>query len=80
MHAKNNGYISGALLVMPFSKKFREHVEYEKFLCRMLIDNEETREFKRSTAALKDKIYALRYNSPIADRLTAAGRKKNAES
>lgn len=80
MHTRNNGYVSGALLAIPFAKRLRKHVEYEKFLCRMLIDNDVTEDFKKTTAVLKDKIYALRYNSPIAERLTAAGRKKNAES
>jgi hypothetical protein len=79
MHTKTNGYVSGALLAMPFAKRFRKHVEYEKFLCRMLVDNDITKEFKKSTSALKDKIYAMRYNSPIAEALTAAGRKKNAK-
>lgn len=76
MHSRKNGYVGGAVLLIPFAKKFREHVEYEKFLCRLMIDNEETQKFKENTTNLKDQIYNLRYNSPAAERLTAAGRKK----
>lgn len=75
MHVKKNGYVAGAVLFVPFAKKLREHVEYEKFLCRLLVDNETTQEFKKKTEGLKNKIYALRYNNPNSDRLTAAGRK-----
>lgn len=75
MHINKNGYVAGAVLMIPFAKKMREHIEYEKFLCRMLIDNEKTREFKTKTANLKDQIFSLRYNNPGIERLTAAGRK-----
>lgn len=29
MHVNKNGYVAGAVLMIPFAKKFREHVEYE---------------------------------------------------
>ena len=77
MHVVKNGYVAGAVLMIPFSKKLREHVEYEKFLCRMMIDNEKTQEFKQKTAQLKDQLFALRYNSSGAERLTAAKRGKD---
>lgn len=77
MHIKKNGYVAGAVLLIPFSQKLREHVEYEKFLCRVMIDNEETQTFKKNTSELKDQIYAMRYNSQASERLTAAGRAKN---
>jgi hypothetical protein len=77
MHVVKNGYVAGAVLAISFSKKLREHVEYEKFLCRMLIDNEKTREFKNNTSALKDQIFALRYNNTASEKLTAKGRNKN---
>lgn len=77
MHVKKNGYVAGAVLMIPFVKQFREHVEYEKFLCRMLVDNEQTQEFRTKTANLKDQLFALRYNSAGAERLTAAKRGKN---
>lgn len=77
MHVNKHGYIGGAILFLPLAKKLRAHVEYEKFLCRIMIDNETTQNFKKKTDALKDKIYKLRYNSTLAEQLTAAGRKKD---
>lgn len=77
MHLNKNGYTAGAVLMIPFVKKLRAHVEYEKFLARMMVDNEKTRQFKANTTALKDQIHALRYNNPGSEKLTAAGRKKN---
>ena len=78
MHVTKNGYVAGAALLVPFAKKLREHVEYEKYLCRVLIDNPITQEFKKNTEDLKDGIYSLRYNSPNSEKLTAAGRNLNA--
>lgn len=74
MHIKKNGYVAGAVLMISFSNKLREHIEYEKFLCRIMIDNDVTKQFKENTANLKDQIYALRYNNPRSERMTAAGR------
>ena len=76
MHVKKNGYVAGAVLMIPFSKKLREHVEYEKFLCRMLVDDEQTREFKKNTAEHSNQLWALRYNNKGAERLTIEGRDK----
>ena len=53
---------------------FREHVEYEKYLARVLVDNDTTREFKNKTEKHKDRLYAFRYNNEKADKLTAAGK------
>jgi hypothetical protein len=75
MHAKYNGYVSGAVLLLPFVKKVREHVEFEKFMARVEVDNEETRNFKKTTEVLKDQRYNLRYNNVNADKLTKFGRK-----
>ena len=74
MHSNKNGYVAGAVLMLPFAKKLREHVEYEKFLCRIMTDNEATQQFKKNTADLKDQLYAFRYNNKATERLTAAGR------
>lgn len=79
MHVSKNGYVGGAVLLLPFTRKLRAHVEYEKFLARIMVDNEQTRNFRRKTEAHKDKIHKLRYNSPLAERLTAAGRGKKEE-
>jgi len=77
MHVVKNGYVAGAALMIPFTKKLREHVEYEKFLCRMLVDNEITQQFKVTTANLKDQLFAFRYNGEGAIQLTAEYRGKN---
>lgn len=76
MHTKRNGYISGSYLFLPAIRKLREHLELEKFICRVLRDNETTREFKLKTEKHKDPIHALRYNSSAANKMTAAERKK----
>ena len=77
MHIVKNGYVAGAVLMIPFAKKLREHVEYEKFLCRMLVDNDKTREFEKTTNELKDQLYALRYNNKASVKLTVKGRNTN---
>lgn len=77
MHSNKNGYVGGAVLFERYIKQLRDHVEYEKFLCRVLRDDETTQKFKAKTEAHKNRIYAFRYNNEKANRLTAAG-KKNA--
>ena len=76
MHVKRDGYISGAYLFLPVIRKMREHLEFEKFICRVLKDDDRTKEFKLKTETHKDPIHAIRYNSPAADAMTAAERKK----
>ena len=80
MHVVKNGYVGGAMLLLPFAKKLRAHVEYEKFLARIMVDNDITQEFKQKTEVHKDSIHKLRYNSEIAERLTAAGRNKKGKT
>jgi hypothetical protein len=77
MYVKNNGYVSGAILLLPHVKKLREHIEFEKFQCRVLRDDETTQNFKVKTAQLKEQIYAFRYNNAESEKMTAAGRKQN---
>lgn len=76
MHVKSNGYVSGAYLFLPAIRKLRAHIELEKFICRVLKDDDRTKEFRTKTEFHKDPIYSLRYNSPAADSMTAAGRKR----
>lgn len=78
MHIRKHGYVAGAILSAPFARKLRDHVEYEKFLCRILVDNDKTQKFKDNTNKLKNKIYAFRYNGEGVEGLTAAGRNKDA--
>lgn len=77
MHVKKNGYVAGAILILPHIQKIRKHVEMEKFLARILKDDETTRLFKDKTQALKNKLHAFRYNNPEAYKMTAAGKKEN---
>lgn len=70
-------YSAGAILFLKQIKEMRDHIEYEKFLCRTLIDDERTREMEIKTAAHPNKLYNLRYNSEKAKKITVAG-KKNA--
>ena len=74
MHSKSNGYISGALLLLPHVKKLREHVEFEKFQCRVLKDDETTREFRVKTEQHKNKLFKFRYNNEEAEKLTESGK------
>lgn len=78
MYKNNYGFTGGALLMLPIVRKIREHIEFQKFQCRVLVDNEKTREFKKRTNQLRDKIYKFRYNNPAVEKLTAAGKKENA--
>jgi len=75
MNVKKNGYVAGAVLMYPMAQKMRQHVEYEKFMCRILKDDERTRKFRENTDLHKDQLYALRYNNINAEKLTAAKRK-----
>lgn len=76
MHVKRDGYISGTYLFTPAIRKMRAHVELEKFICRVLKDDDTTKEFKVKTETHKDPIHSLRYNSEAAEAMTAAGRKR----
>jgi hypothetical protein len=74
---KSNGYVSGAALFLPQIRKMREILEFEKFQCRVLVDDDRTKEFKKKTDEHKDSIHALRYNCIEADNMTAAGKKND---
>lgn len=75
MHVNNNGYTRGALLFLPTIRKMREHVELEKYMCRILVDNEKTQEMKNKTEQHPNKLFNLHYNNENANKLTAAGKK-----
>lgn len=77
MQKNDYGFVGGAALFIPTIKKLRDHIEYEKFLCRVLRDDESTRKFKQKTEKHKNRLYAFRYNNAKSEKLTAAG-KKNA--
>ena len=75
MHLKNNGYTRGALLFIPTIRKMREHIELEKFMCRVLVDDEKTREMQQKTEQHSNKLFNLRFNNENSIKLTAAGKK-----
>lgn len=75
MFIKKNGYVAGAALFLPHIRKMREILEFEKFQCRILVDDPRTKEFKNKTNEHKDTIHTLRYNCDEAEKMTAAGKK-----
>lgn len=80
MYKNDYGYVSGAVLFLPTIRKLREHVEYEKFLARVLKDDERTRKFKEKTEALNNRRYSFIYNNDRTQKLTAAGKKNGSQS
>jgi len=78
MHSRKNGYVPGALLYLPTIRKLRDHVEFEKLQCRILKDDERTREMKLKTDNHINKLYKLRYNNENVEKITASGRKQDA--
>lgn len=77
MHLKNNGYVRGAALFLPTIRQMRAHVEFEKYICRILVDDERTREMQRKTEQHPNKLFNMRYNNENSIRLTAAGKNRN---
>jgi len=65
-----NGYVSEVLLSNNTIREMRKHVEYEKFVARILIDNEITREFKETTQNHPDGIHRFLYNNEFVDKHT----------
>ena len=70
----NNGYVSAAVLMNPRIKKMREYVEYEKFLCRILVDNKDTRKFKNNTQEHPDSHHRFIYNNARVEKHTMRGK------
>lgn len=69
-----NGYEPGALLMNKTINEMREYVEFQKFMARMLIDNDDTRQFKEDTKQHKNKLYNFIYNNPEIDKFTMRGK------
>jgi len=63
----NNGYVSTAILSNNMIKEMRKHVEYEKFIARMLVDNDTTRQFKVATEEHPNSIHRFLYNNEYVD-------------
>lgn len=75
MYYKKNGYVAGVVLMQTTIKKIRDIVEFEKFQCRILKDDERTQEFETNTNNHKNSIYALRYNNIESIKMTEKGKK-----
>lgn len=71
---QNNGYVAAAILFDNDIRQMRKHVEFEKYLCRMLIDNDDTREMKQKTEEHPEAIHRLIYNNSAMDKLTEFGK------
>jgi predicted metal-dependent phosphotriesterase family hydrolase len=71
---KHNGYVPTAVLVSKTIDDLRDHIEYEKFIARMLIDNDDTRQFKKNTEEHNDSLYKFIYNNKRMDELTMRGK------
>jgi hypothetical protein len=69
-----NGYVPGAIMMDKAITEMRAHVEFEKFICRMLIDNDDTRQMKQNTEELPDSIHRFIYNNSEVDKLTMRGK------
>ena len=79
-HIKQDGYNAGAMLLLPHIRKLRNIVEFQKFQCRVLVDDERTRQFKVNTEDHPDSIHAMRYNSEQANKITVEGKKNGNKS
>lgn len=74
-YSNSSGFISSTLLARRAIKDMREYVEYQKFVARCLVDNEDTQKFKENTQNHENSIYRHIYNNPEVEKLTAAGNK-----
>ena len=71
---QKNGYIGGVVLLNPSIREMRTYVEYQKFLCRMLIDNDDTREMKNNTQNHGESLHRFIYNNPEIDKFSMRGK------
>ena len=78
-NTNENGYVSGALLSNDLIREMRKHVEYEKFIARMLVDDETTRKFKENTEEHQDSIHRFLYNNEFVNNHTAEINDPNVE-
>jgi len=71
-----NGYVPGALLTNTTIREMRSYVEYQKFACRILVDNDDIRQFAVNTEQHADSIHRFIYNNPEIERITMKGKNK----
>ena len=80
MQTNKHGYVPAAVLLRNMMKEMRDHVEYEKFVCRILKDDDRTRTFKENTQNHKNSIHRMNYNNPAVDKYTAAAANEKREA
>ena len=74
MRKNTHGYVPAALMFNKVINELRDHVEYEKFLCRTIVDNDTTKQFKKNTDAHVNSTYRFLYNNPDVVKHTVEGR------
>lgn len=75
MRNNKHGYVPAALMFDRAIRQMRDHVEYEKFLCRTIKDNDVTKQFKENTEVHPESKYRFMYNSKTVNEHTVAGKK-----
>ena len=76
MKTNKHGYVPAALMLNNMICDLRSHVEFEKFLCRTIKDDDTTKQFKNNTQDHKNSLYRFWYNSEEVEEHTIAGKKK----
>jgi len=70
-----HGYVPGALFLNRTIREMRDYVEFQKFLCRTIKDDDVTKQFKVNTEQHPESKYRFLYNTKAVDSHTAAGKK-----
>jgi len=76
MVKNKHGYTPAAMMFNNVINELRDYIEYEKFLCRTITDNETTQEFKKRTQEHRKSKYRFKYNNKLVNEHTAAGKKE----
>lgn len=64
------GFKPEAVLLDETLEKMREHVEYEKFVARTIVDNETTKQFEKNTKNHVNSKWDFIYNNEAAQSFT----------
>ena len=75
MLKNKHGFVPAAIYLNKTINEMRKHVEYEKFVCRTIVDNETTQQFKVNTEVHRNSQHRFIYNNEHVDKLTKSGRK-----
>ena len=80
MQINAQNYVPAAIMFNRAIREMRDHVEFEKYLCRTIKDNDITREFKLNTDMHPESKYSYMYNRKSADEKTIAGKKASKDA